>query len=202
MTKKSIIPFFSILVLSACAVAPTPNSNLIEETTVDQIEVQEVPINNALPRIIKKPFGIKVSPENSPVDPEIFSGYHTGTDFEIVPEEEDTEVSIYSICDGPTVLKRFVSGYGGVVVQECSIEDEEVTVIYGHLHLDSISTQVNKELSRGAKIGILGKGYSEETDGERKHLHLGIHKGNEVNLRGYVGSKDLLEQWINPEDTL
>ncbi|MGE5392302.1 MAG: hypothetical protein ACM3NH_00970 [Candidatus Saccharibacteria bacterium] len=32
-------------------------------------------------RVTKKPFGIFVSPGHSPVDPERFRGYHTGTDF-------------------------------------------------------------------------------------------------------------------------
>jgi hypothetical protein len=30
----------------------------------------------------KKPFGIYITPENSPVQPENFTGYHTGIDVE------------------------------------------------------------------------------------------------------------------------
>ncbi|NTU99252.1 hypothetical protein HGA64_04600 [Candidatus Falkowbacteria bacterium] len=40
------------------------------------------PISDALSRVTKKPFGIKVSPKNSSVSPERFTGYHTGVDFE------------------------------------------------------------------------------------------------------------------------
>ena len=38
------------------------------------------PIGQTEERITKKPFGIKISPENSPISPERFSGYHTGID--------------------------------------------------------------------------------------------------------------------------
>ena len=34
------------------------------------------------PRITKKPFGIFITTQNSPVQPERFSGYHTGVDVE------------------------------------------------------------------------------------------------------------------------
>lgn len=36
----------------------------------------------------------------------------------------------------------------------------------------------------------LGNGYSSDTDGERKHLHLGIHLGEVVDIRGYVQKKN------------
>lgn len=166
----------------------------------EEQETIQIPISNALDRITKKPFGIKVSPNNSPVTPEKFSGYHTGVDFETFANEQDTDVNIYAICNGEIILKRFVSGYGGAVVQKCVLNETDFTVIYGHLKLSSITPELNKKLNRGDQIGILGKGYSTETDGERKHLHLGIHKGNEINLLGYVNSQDLLNNWINPVD--
>ncbi|HZZ99469.1 MAG TPA: hypothetical protein VFK07_02035, partial [Candidatus Paceibacterota bacterium] len=49
----------------------------------------------------------------------------------------------------------------------------------------------------GDFIGNLGKGYSSQTDGERKHLHLGIHKGSAVDITGYVSSDDLLSNWLD-----
>ncbi|MDP1845177.1 MAG: hypothetical protein Q8L09_00330 [Candidatus Moranbacteria bacterium] len=44
----------------------------------------------------------------------------------------------------------------------------------------------------------MGKAYGAETDGERKHLHLGIHKGAGVNILGYVQSKAELSGWLDP----
>ena len=168
-----------------------PNSGIISE-----------PINSALTRITKKPFGIKVSPSNSPVSPEKFSGYHTGVDFETLPDEQNTDVNIYAVCTGPLVLKKYASGYGGVAVQQCKINNMIVTIIYGHLKLTSIIPAIKHNLKQGDKIGILGKGYSSETDGERKHLHLGIHKGASINLLGYVQNQTSLNQWIDAETLL
>ncbi|MCL5774898.1 MAG: hypothetical protein M1333_01655, partial [Patescibacteria group bacterium] len=54
------------------------------------------PLDKALERVTKKPFGIKISPQNSPVSPERFSGFHTGVDFETFPDEQDTGVSVYA----------------------------------------------------------------------------------------------------------
>jgi hypothetical protein len=64
--------------------------------------------------------------------------------------------------------------------------------------LNSINKKVGDSLSRGEQFGVLGKGHSPETDGERKHLHLGIHLGKEANILGYVPNKEALKGWINP----
>lgn len=156
-----------------------------------------LPISDALTRVTKKPFGLYVSPGNSPVSPEKFTGYHTGVDFETTALEQDSEIPIYAICRGPLQLKKTATGYGGIAVQSCRIKEEFVTIIYGHLKLDSINIPLNSMLNQGQVIGILGRGYSPETAGERKHLHLGIHKGQAVDLLGYVPTKDELSQWID-----
>jgi len=153
-------------------------------------------------RITKKPFGLKISPVSSPVTPERFSGYHTGTDFEVFENEEDMDFIVTAICTGPLVLKNYTSGYGGVAIQKCTINSEDVTVLYGHLQLSSITAEINQTIVQSEAIGLLGKGYSEETDGERKHLHLSIHKGGEVELKGYVQNADELDEWIDPETVL
>ncbi|MFW0837541.1 MAG: prolyl oligopeptidase family serine peptidase [Candidatus Komeilibacteria bacterium] len=155
------------------------------------------PISNSLKRVTKKPFGIKIDIDNSPVQPEKFSGYHTGVDFEIFTEEENLETDILAICVGPLISKRQMTGYGGVVVQRCEINNEPVTVIYGHLKLESISNNLDDNLDQGQKIGILGQSFSTETDGERKHLHLGIHRGENINLLGYVQDPQDLVNWID-----
>ncbi|MFA5022497.1 MAG: M23 family metallopeptidase [Patescibacteria group bacterium] len=155
------------------------------------------PINDALTRVTKKPFGIYVSPKSSPTMPERFTGYHTGVDFETTAAEQNQDVTIYAICPGPLVLKKYASGYGGVAVQQCQIQSQAVTVIYGHLKLSSISISQNEELKAGQQIGILGQGYSTETDGERKHLHLGIHLGKTITLLGYVQNQNDFKQWLD-----
>ena len=146
----------------------------------------------------KKPFGIYITPKTSPVQPEKFQGYHTGTDFEIFPEELNIDVPVRAICNGKIAVKRFASGYGGVLVQNCELNNQPITVIYGHLKLASIGNIAGDTLNAGDEIGILGKAYSSETDGERKHLHLGIHKGSSINILGYVQSKSELSGWIDP----
>lgn len=157
-----------------------------------------IPLDNPNERITKKPFGIKISTTDSPVQPEKFSGYHTGTDFEILKGEEDTDITVRSICDGELLLKQYVSGYGGVAIQKCHYEENTITVLYGHLRLSSIQSEVGKIIKKGETIGFLGKGYGKETDGERKHLHLSIHKGEEINYLGYVQKPELLNDWIDP----
>lgn len=159
-----------------------------------------LPVDNALARVTKKPFGLKVSPQNSPVSPEKFAGYHTGTDFETLPEEANIDVTVKAVCAGKLLVKKYATGYGGVVVQACKLYGADVTIVYGHVKLASIVKAVGVSLAAGDEIGVLGKGYSSETDGERKHLHLGIHKGTNVNILGYVQSAGLLSGWLNALD--
>lgn len=146
------------------------------------------PTDEFLSRIIKKPFGIYITPKNSPVQPEKFSGYHTGVDVEY--EDVESEVPVYSVCDGEIITAGHVNGYGGVIGMKC----DQDFVIYGHLNPNSFTSKKNVKL--GDKIGQLGKGYSMETDGERKHLHFGIHK-NTLDLRGYVKTETELEGWYD-----
>jgi murein DD-endopeptidase MepM/ murein hydrolase activator NlpD len=148
-------------------------------------------------RITKKPFGIYVSPGNSPVEPEKFSGFHTGVDFETTAEEQNSSVAVYSICDGPLLEKRTASGYGGVAVQSCRLEDQDVTVVYGHIKLSSINIISGQQVQAGQQIAVLGSPYSAETDGERKHLHLGIRIGNTTNIAGYTGKEEQLSGWLD-----
>ena len=182
--KNLMIPFLSL--------TPFPLSS------GDIRQNKNIPLANAKSRIIKKTFGLFISPQNSPVSPEKFTGYHTGTDFEIFPGEENKDVSVYALCDGKLILKKHATGYGGVAVQECMLDKQEVTVVYGHLKLASIVSVEGAVLKRGDMLGILGKGFSTETDGERKHLHLGIYKGVIVNILGYVQKSSELSSWLDP----
>lgn len=180
--------------------------DIAEDESEDHIKQQDeatessadIPLDRASERVTKKPFGLYVDRDNSPVQPERFRGYHTGTDFEVRDGEVDSDVEVRVICDGVVRMRDHVSGYGGVVVQECGLNDGDVTVIYGHLDLATVSNGIGTQLSRGDVVGALGAGESRETDGERKHLHLGIHKGKEINLKGYVARQSDLAQWIDP----
>jgi len=156
------------------------------------------PINKAKERVTKKPFGIYITSKNSPVQPERFSGYHTGIDFETFSEEQNADVPVYAIASGKIVLEKWASGYGGVLVESGEINGQPVTIIYGHVNLASINKKTGENFNAGEKIGFLGKGFSQQTDGERKHLHLGIHRGAGVNVKGYSSAKGDLNNWIDP----
>lgn len=159
----------------------------------------DLPLERARERVLKKPLGIKISPQNSPVKPERFSGYHTGVDYEILPGEEYADISVFVICDGKILRKEMANGYGGMLIQSCELDNQSVTVVYGHINLISVSRKIGDTVVQGDFLAILGKGYSSETDGERKHLHLSIHKGTTVNSRGYVSTQEELLNWIDFE---
>lgn len=159
---------------------------------------KNIPLGRARERVTKKPFGIFITSQNSPVQPERFRGYHTGTDFEILPGEELINVPVRAVCSGKLRAKQYVNGYDGVAVQDCRIQSENVTVSYGHLSLLSIRYEAGDKMLEMGEIGNLGDPAKGETDGERKHLHLGIHKGNNIDFRGYVNSQNELSSWIDP----
>jgi murein DD-endopeptidase MepM/ murein hydrolase activator NlpD len=194
--KKIYLLLFLIIIAVAIFFLlknPLPKGNSITNTNNFQ-----PPLDRATERITKKPFGIFITLQNSPVQPERFQGYHTGVDFEIFPEELNVEVSIRAACSGELKLKEYATGYGGVAVQGCELNKEPITVIYGHLKLSSITASIGEKISTGDVIGILGANQSSETNGERKHLHLGFHKGTAINISGYVSSQSELSNWIDP----
>ncbi len=155
------------------------------------------PINRMSERVTKKPFGIHITPKDSPVQPERFSGYHTGMDFELLPGETPHDIAVRAACTGDVIYRNRVGGYGGVVVQRCALEGKSVTVLYGHLSLASVAAAL-KNLQAGDRIGVLGTGFSDETDNERAHLHFAIHHGADVELKGYVPAEKDLTTWADP----
>jgi hypothetical protein len=179
--------------------------NIKEEETseINNTEIKNdlfvEPIAEFEERITKKPFGIYITSNNSPVQPEKFQGYHTGSDVEY--EDVDYEVEVFAIENGRVILSQWVSGYGGVVAISHNIENENVISLYGHLDPESLMS-INSEANKGDVIGILGEGGTNETDYERKHLHLGIIKGSKINLRGYVNNEGELSEWYDPVEFL
>lgn len=183
---------------------PEKVKNIVESQVLPQEELPDPPppafqppLDRAGERITKKKFGQYITPQNSPVKPEKFRGYHTGTDFEIFPEELSLDVSVKAVCDGKIALKKTAAGYGGVLVQTCELDGGPATVVYGHLKLASIEKKAGDDLLKGEEIGILGKAYSAETNGERKHLHLSIHRGASIDIRGYVQKESELSGWVD-----
>jgi len=160
------------------------------------------PLDRANERVTKKKFGTYITPQNSPVQPERFSGYHTGVDYETFPDEQNVDVTVRAVCTGPLLVARSASGYGGVVVQSCTFGGDPITVVYGHLRLSSIVAKVGDQLAAGQQFAVLGTGFSSETSGERKHLHLGISRGAAVNIRGYLSAAADIKGWLDPGGAL
>lgn len=157
-----------------------------------------LPLDRAVERVTKKPFGVLIVPQTSPVQPERFHGYHTGVDFEIFSDELNIDMPVKAVCDGRLLLKKTAGGYGGVVVESCVADGTPITVVYGHLKLASITASVGKSVAAGERLGLLGADQSIETGGERKHLHLAFHQGADVNILGYVQNKTALDGWLDP----
>lgn len=153
------------------------------------------PIADFKARITKKPFGIYITPQNSPVSPERFSGYHTGTDIEY--QDITTDVPVYAINDGVITLARTASGYGGVIILETEINGQKHSILYGHIRPSSLS-KVGSQVKKGEQIGLLGTEYSTETDDERRHLHFAVLSDNRIDLKGYVPNQSELSGWIDP----
>ncbi|MFZ2187142.1 MAG: M23 family metallopeptidase [Candidatus Moraniibacteriota bacterium] len=177
----------------ACAFAPCPD--LPKEISTPELVP---PLDRAKERVTKKPFGIFIDPQTSPVQPERFRGYHTGTDFETFPDESASDVAVHAACAGTLGMKQHVSGYGGILVERCVLDGKSVSIVYGHIALGSVTAQVGDALEQGSLLGVLGAARSADTDGERKHLHFGIFKGGVADIRGYVASQQELKQWSDP----
>jgi hypothetical protein len=208
--QKSLFLLYLLLILIAVACTHQPTATNTKPLITDNIEKpvekiekkdekQEnnavVPIKEFSSRITKKPFGIYITPKNSPVQPERFTGYHTGVDVEY--GDIEYEVAIVAITDGIVERSEWVSGYGGVMAIRHIIDNKKYLAIYGHLNPDKL-TPKGKNVIKGGQIGILGKGMSIETDGERKHLHFALYTGDDINLRGYVNNEGELSAWVDP----
>lgn len=175
--------------------APAPKQRPSPKPTAKVSYIYSQPTTGFKARATKKLFGTYVSPGHSPISPERFQGYHTGTDAEYGDVKGD--VAVHAIAAGKVIAAQYVSGYGGAVAIRSKINDAERVVIYGHLDPNRLPP-VGKVLSQGQQFAYLGVGYSSQTDGERKHLHLAILRGDSLDWRGYVQSRSQLSAWLNP----
>ena len=177
----------------------TPSPSSISPAPALPSESFVEPVENFVRRVTKKPFGIYIDPKNSPVQPERFTGYHTGADAEYTDITAD--VPVRSITAGTVRSARRSNGYGGVVVIEHIINNQPHLGIYGH-HYRARLIKENNPVAAGETIGYLGQDKSDATDGERKHLHLAILVGTKLDLRGYVPKQADLSAWLNPLNIL
>lgn len=169
-------------------------NHFIQSVKFEKEEAKSYPQEN----ITLKPFGIYITPKNSPVTPERFTGYHTGVDFEYNTPEE---VEIFSLADGEVIYAGRVNGYGGVVAIKQNISSKDYVVVYGHLDPKSLVFNGSK-VKKDEVIGVLGDAFSDETDGERRHLHLSLYKGDKLDLRGYAATEEILLEWDDPAEVL
>lgn len=180
---------------SSPSTSMTPSPVATTPATTQNENGLAFPIVQFKDRVTKKPFGIYVTPQNSPVQPERFTGYHTGTDAEY--QDVTTDVPVYAVADGKVVYSQYVSGYGGVFMIEVQLNGASHTILYGHIRPSSLP-KVGQAVSKGEQLAVLGTGYSSETDNERRHLHLAVLSNNRLDIKGYVQSKSDLSGWIDP----
>jgi len=162
------------------------------------------PVDHATNRPTPLYFGVHVTPDpaTNPIDPpERFSGYHAAVDFEVSAEELDAPVAVYAICRGKVVYSGFAEGYGGLLIQRCTLDGQPISVIYGHLSRNGL-IEDGENVRSGAQLGYLADARSTDSDGNRKHLHLGIHKGKSLDMRGYVRTQEELAEYIDPATVL
>jgi len=129
--------------------------------------------------------------------PTQFTGYHVADDLEINPGEKNQNVPVYAISAGKITFAGPVNGYGGLILLD--IANDSHTALYGHIKLSSLKVKTGATVKAGQELAYLGDGYSNETGGERKHLHFGIYNGKSVYYRGYESSEAAVQnRWIDP----
>lgn len=161
------------------------------------------PISRYRERLTFRWFGKFVSStEKAPGCGASFSGYHNADDLEVFDNEAEANIPVYSAVAGKVERLENANGYGGLVVISAEINGQFVTMNYGHINLASAKVKVGDQVAAGQELAFLGRGCSAETGGERKHLHFAIHKGPEVDIRGYLSKNGDLISWINPKEFL
>jgi hypothetical protein len=96
-----------------CEFAPCPIATTTTPEVLTPTSKLVEPTKNFVQRVTKKPFGILIDKKTSPVQPERFSGYHTGADAEYA--DVKTDVPVVAIADGTVEYANTVDGYGGVI---------------------------------------------------------------------------------------
>jgi len=165
------------------------------------------PMGNYGQRITVKNFGTLVDDAFYKGKEELFPfnrfyGYHAGVDLETFPEEKNKDVPVYAVSAGTIVYIGSLKGYGGVMLVRLTGENH--IALYGHVKINKDpSFKVGDTVSAGQRLTYLGDEFSSETSGERKHLHFGIYKGDDLYFHGHESSLTVLNvRWENPTEYL
>lgn len=176
-----------VLVLLGAGCADTQTPSVPTESEPNSVEASAVlPVDEYLERRTFKAFGEYISDR--------FVGYHLADDIEFVDVVD--EVPVRAIMDGTVVRIEDVSGYGGMAL----IDHDGVNAIYGHIDLASSELRPGDAVTKGQTIANLGNHESNETDGERKHLHFGLYEDEPRYINGYGASESSLDEWVNPQN--
>jgi hypothetical protein len=154
-------------------------------------------IDRARERMSQRTFGAQI-------DSGQYSGVYNGIGFNAFEDEQNgVEVPVSALCDGIVLEKRMGVGYGGIIVQECTLDQKPVKVLYAHLDLQSVLAKVGDQLLPGAYLANLGDHESSENAGAPKQLHFAIYAGDKprADIRAYVTEEEL-SNWLNPTDYL
>lgn len=199
MRRSPLLPLLGLSVLAACLAVAFLSAR------AGASHGWTPPMDDAGKRPLLLTFGLYVTPDpaQNPIDPpERFTGYHTALDFEVLPEEQDADVPVYAACDGEVLAATTADGYGGVIVHRCLLDGKDVTVLYGHVDPASMTVKPGDAARKGERIALLAPAHSEGSDGTRKHLHFGIHRGREIEYLGYVQTEPELEAFADPAAVL
>ncbi len=195
----------SLSILTSCTTAePTTSADISLNTTTTPATVPSstittppaqthsivLPIEQYGKRKTLKVFGEYIQDR--------FTGYHVADDIEFT--DTDADVPVKAIADGQVEVVQFVSGYGGFIRIKHTIDGKTIHSLYGHIALQSAAVKVGDQVKAGQFLADLGKGFSTETDGERKHLHFGLYAGNDARLNGYETTAESVSKWLNPQD--
>lgn len=133
-----------------------------------------------------------------------FYGYHAAVDLETMANEKKPDTPVYAVYSGTITYIGTLEGYGGVILEK--LDSQNSTVLYGHVRIASTPFKVGDHITSADKpvfLVDLGNEFSQETSGERKHLHFAIHKGIDLYFHGHEPSLAVLNaQWYNPNDYL
>jgi len=117
---------------------------------------------------------------------------------EVSKDEEKRDVPVFAVSDGRITFAGEVSGYGGLILLD--VTDDSHTALYGHVKLSGLKVKAGDSVKAGQELAYLGDAFSDDTGGERKHLHFGIYNGKEVYYRGYEKSEAAVQRkWVDPK---
>jgi murein DD-endopeptidase MepM/ murein hydrolase activator NlpD len=184
--------------------SPSPEASPSPSPSPSASPTVYYPIKNYAARITNRGHGKTIVASDNKVFPcgAEFSGLHAGDDLEVFEEEIDEPIVVYAIADGTVRQAKEVGGYGGLIVIDHNLNGQVVTAYYGHVSLSKSKVKDGDKVTAGQPITVLGDQCSNETSNERKHLHFAIHKGTDLDVRGYVPTQGELAAWIDPKATL